>query len=206
MQVDGAVPKSGARVSAVLLAAGQSRRMGADNKLLLPIDGEPVVRRVARRLLASGLVECVVVLGHQADAVRRALDGLALRTVVNPAWRDGQTTSVRAGLAALDAPGDAILVCLADQPVLEAGDYRALADAFAGAGGRSVVVPTHGGRRGNPIVLAATHRDTILARGANLGCKQFIARNPDLVATVAFDTDRYVRDIDTPADYRAVSG
>ncbi len=176
--------------------------MGADNKLLLPIDGEPVVRRTARRLLASGPEEIIVVLGHQADLVATALDGLALRTVVNPAWRDGQMTSVHAGLAALSAPVDGIMICLADQPYLEAADYRALIEAFVRAGDKSVVVPTHGGRRGNPIVLAAAHRDEILARGADLGCKRFIARNPDLVATVEFDSDAFVRDIDTPADYR----
>ena len=186
----------------MLLAAGQSRRMGADNKLLLPIDGEKVVRRVARQLLACGLAEIVVVLGFEADLVARALDGLALRAVVNPDYREGQMTSVHAGLAALSAPVDGIMICLADQPSLDAGDYRALIEAFAREGDKSVVVPTHGGRRGNPIVLAAAHRDEILARGANLGCKRFIANNPDLVATVEFETDGFVRDIDTPADYR----
>ena len=92
------IAETGARVSAVLLAAGQSRRMGADNKLLLPIDGEPVVRRTARQLLGAGLEEVVVVLGHEADSVSGALDGLAVRAVVNPDYRDGQMTSVRAGL------------------------------------------------------------------------------------------------------------
>ncbi len=192
--------------SAVLLAAGESRRMGADNKLLLAIDGEPMVRATARKLVAAGPVEIVVVLGHQADLVARALDGLAVRPVVNPAWRDGQTTSVRAGLAALETPVDGIMICLADQPLLEAADYRALVAAFAQAGDKSVLVPTHGGRRGNPIVLAAAHRGEILARGANLGCKQFIARNPDLVATVELDSDAFVRDIDTRADFRATIG
>ena len=180
--------------------------MGADNKLLLPIDGEPVVRRTARQILAAGPEEIIVVLGHQADLVAAALDDLAIRTVINPAWRDGQMTSVHAGLAALAAPVDGIMICLADQPTLEAGDYRALIDAFLRAGDKSVVVPTHGGRRGNPIVLATAHRDEILARGANLGCKRFIARNPDLVATVEFETDGFVRDIDTPADYRETVG
>jgi molybdenum cofactor cytidylyltransferase len=194
--------KIGSKISAVLLAAGQSRRMGADNKLLLPIDGEPVVRATAGKLLAAGVAEIVVVLGHEADLVAAALDGLAVRTVINPDHRDGQMTSVRAGLAALGAPVDGIMICLADQPFVEAEDYRALIAAFAAVSEKSVVVPTHGGRRGNPIVLAAAHRNEILARGANLGCKQFIARNPDLVATVAFDTDAFVRDIDTPADYR----
>ena len=180
--------------------------MGADNKLLLPIDGEPVVRRTARQLLAAGPEEVVVVLGHEADRIAGALDGLAVRTVLNPDYREGQMTSVRSGLAALTASVDGILVCLADQPYLTTADYASLIDAYAREGEKSVVVPTHGGRRGNPIVLAAAHRGAILARGANLGCKQFIARNPDLVATVAFASDGFVRDIDTPEDYREAAG
>ncbi len=194
--------ETGSKVSAVLLAAGQSRRMGVDNKLLLPIGGEPVVRRVAGRLLEAGLEDIIVVLGHDAELVASALDDLAIRTVINPDHGDGQMTSVRAGLAALSAGVDGIMICLADQPFLEVEDYRALIEAFTREAEKSVVVPTHGGRRGNPIVLAASHRDKILARGANLGCRQFIDRNPDLVATVEFSSNGFVRDIDTPADYR----
>lgn len=180
--------------------------MGAENKLLLPVGGEPVVRRTARRLLAAGLEELVVVLGHEAAAVARALDGLGLRTVVNSDYQEGQMTSVRAGLAALSAQTDGILICLADQPDLTSEDYGALMDAFAREREKSVVVPTHDGRRGNPIVLAAAHRDDILAHGGNLGCKQFIRRNPDLVAAIEFESDRFVRDIDTPEDYLAAAG
>jgi len=169
--------------------------MGADNKLLLPIDGEPVVRRVARRLLDAELEDIVAVLGHEADLVSSALDGLAIRAVITPDYRDGQMTSVHAGLAALSAPVDGIMICLADQPFLEARDYLALVEAFAREGEKSIVVPTHDGRRGNPIVLSAAHREEILARGANLGCKQFIARNGN--TTTLFRV--------TPGDVRTLS-
>ena len=193
-------------VSAVLLAAGQSRRMGAANKLLLDFGGAPVVRRTAERILAAGVTELVAVLGHQGEAVAAALDGLPLRAVVNPDYAAGQMTSVRAGLAALAAPGDAVMVCLADQPLLTAADYRRMADAFADRGDKSILVPVHRGARGNPVVLAAAHLGGIAGRRANLGCRQLIDRNPDLVMTVEVPSDRFIRDIDTAADYRAAVG
>ena len=83
-------------VSAILLAAGESRRMGDVNKLLLKVEGEAMVRRVARALIDSRADEVVVVLGHQAEAVGQALDGLAVQTVVNADYRDGQMSSMRA--------------------------------------------------------------------------------------------------------------
>lgn len=192
--------------SAILLAAGESRRMGADNKLLLPLDGEPMVRRTARQLLAARLGEVVAVLGHDADSIAAALAGLPLRTVRNPDYRDGQMTSVHAGLAALKDETTAVMICLADQPFLTAGDYDNLLDGFAARGSKSILVPTYEGRRGNPIVLAPEHRPAILGRQANLGCKHLIERNPDLVMTLAVDSDRFIRDIDTESDYRATTG
>jgi molybdenum cofactor cytidylyltransferase len=193
-------------VSAVLLAAGESRRMGAANKLLLDIGGVTVVRRTAEQILAAGVAELVAVLGHQGEAIADALDGLPLRTVVNPDYAAGQMTSVQAGLAALETPGDAAMICLADQPLLTAADYRLLIDAFADRGGKSILVPVHRGARGNPVMLAAAHLGEITGRRANLGCRQLIDRNPDLVRTVEVASDRFVRDIDTEADYRAAVG
>ena len=193
-------------VAAILLAAGESRRMGAANKLLLDFDGAPVVRRTAEHILAAGVTELVAVLGHQGEAVAAALDGLPLRMVVNPDYAAGQMTSVGAGLPALAAPGDAVMICLADQPLLTAADYRLLIDAFAGRGDKSILVPVHRGARGNPVVLAAAHLGELAGRRANLGCRQLIDRNPDLVETVEVPSDRFVRDIDTAADYRAAVG
>ena len=193
-------------VSAGLLAAGESRRMGKANKLLLDLDGAPVVRRTAERILAAGIAELVAVLGHQGEAVAAALNGLPLRSVVNPDYAAGQMTSVRAGLSALEAPGDAVMICLADQPLLTAADYRLLIEAFAGRGDKSILVPVHRGARGNPVMLAASHLGDIAGRRANLGCRQLIDRNPDLVETVEVSSDRFERDIDTEADYRAVVG
>ncbi|MDN2567861.1 molybdopterin-binding/glycosyltransferase family 2 protein, partial [Aquibium sp. A9E412] len=137
----------------VLLAAGRSSRMGAGNKLLADFAGEPLVRRTARRCLAAQGAGVVAVLGHQADAVAAALAGLAVTTVVNPAYADGLAGSLRAGIAALPAKADGALVVLADMPQVTAADLDRLIAAFAASGGRAVVRATHDGKRGNPVIL-----------------------------------------------------
>jgi len=187
-------------VSAILLAAGESRRMGGINKLMRAVDGEPLLRRTVRTLLASRLVELVVVLGHQAEEARVLLQGLDVRTVYNADYREGQMSSVHCGLAALARPCDGVMVCLCDQPLLTAQDIDFLIDAYVQRGG-SIIVPTYQGQRGNPIVLAYAHRAEILGGGRNLGCKRLIERNPELVTTVEMDNDHVVFDLDTPEDY-----
>lgn len=194
------------RISAVLLAAGSSRRMGAANKLLLEIDGVPLVRRGAETLLRARLGEIVVVLGHQRAAVAAALDGLDLRLVDNPDHETGQMSSVHAGLAALGGDIDGVMICLADQPELTEDDIDWLIDAFGRRGDKSIVAPTRDGARGNPIVLAAEHRADILTRQANLGCRHLVTRNPDLVMSAEAPNGHFFRDIDTEADYRAATG
>lgn len=187
-------------VSAILLAAGESRRMGVTNKLALAVDGEPLLRRMVKTLVASGLAEVVVVLGHAAQEAQSLLQGLEVRTVVNSDYREGQMSSVHCGLEALQRPCDGVMICLADQPLLTTWDIDALIAAFSRSSG-SIIVPTYEGRRGNPVVLSYAHRAQILGGGRNLGCKRLIERNPDLVTTVEMDNDHVVFDLDTPEDY-----
>jgi CTP:molybdopterin cytidylyltransferase MocA len=188
------------RYGAILLATGQSRRMVMANKLLL-VEGEPMVRRAARRILGSGVRALTVVLGHDAEAVGAVLAGLPLQMVINPDHAAGQMSSVRAGLRATP-PAEGYLICLGDQPDLFAADYAWLMTAASRTPER-IVVPVHRGQRGNPIVLPAAARAELDRPGLNLGCRQLIDRHPEQVVTVAA-TGAFIRDIDTPFDYEAL--
>ncbi|WP_455378741.1 nucleotidyltransferase family protein [Petrachloros mirabilis] len=188
-------------VSAILLAAGESRRMAGTNKLTLPVNGEPLLRRVAKTLLGSRLQEVVVVLGHQAEDMKTLLKGLDIKQVYNEAYGEGQMSSVHRGLEGLSAACDGVMVCLSDQPLLTSNDIDSLIDAFGSRTRGSILVPTYRGQRGNPIILAFEHRASILSGGRNLGCKRLIERNPDLVTTVEMDSEHVVVDLDTPEDY-----
>jgi molybdenum cofactor cytidylyltransferase len=196
------------RLSAVVLAAGSSSRMSGRNKLLLPIDGVPLVRRSVAVVLGHPFAEVVVVTGHQAAEVEAALQGLPVRFARNPQHAEGQMTSVRHGLASLSersASVAGVMVCLSDQPRLTTEDVGAIAAAFLAHARCRVLVPTYAGARGNPIVLARTSLDEILARGGNFGCKQFVAKNADIVETLAMADDHVVVDMDTPEAYEAIA-
>ena len=114
-------------------------------------------------------------------------------------------TSVHCGMQALRAPCDGVMVCLSDQPLLETVDLDTMIRAFLNDCPRSVLVPTFEGRRGNPIVLAHSHREAILAGDRNLGCKRLIQKNPELVWPLPMDNDHCVFDLDTPADYERLT-
>lgn len=187
-------------VSAILLAAGESRRMGQVNKLALSVDGVPLLRRTLLTLLQAQLREVVVVVGHEQHSVRRLLAGIPVRIVSNDRYREGQMTSVHCGMQALEEACDGVMVCLSDQALLEPGDIKLLVDHFLSKPA-AVLVPTYRGQRGNPIILASQHRTDILNGDRNLGCRRFIEKNPELVTTLAFDNDHVVFDLDTPEDY-----
>lgn len=188
-------------VAAVLLAAGESRRMGAVNKLALPVDGVPLVRRVALTLLEAPLEEVVVVLGHDQARVGPLLEDLTVRLVRNPRFAQGQGSSVVAGLAALARPVRGMLVCPGDQPLLEAADLNRLFDAFLGRAPGAILVPAYRGTRGNPVVLDYRHRDAILAAGPERGCRPFMDRHPEWVEMIEWPNDHVVVDVDTAEDY-----
>ena len=193
-------------VSAVLLAAGLSRRMGAVNKLHIPVDGEPLVRRSARRLAEAGLREVVVVVGHEAEQTAALIEDLPVRTVVNADYASGQMSSVHRGLEGLSEPCAGVMVCLSDLPLLEPDDIAFIAESFVAGCERPLLVPTWDGRRGNPIVMSWAQREAILAGGRNLGCRRLIENNPELVWTLPMPNDHCVVDLDSPEDYRQLRG
>ncbi len=189
-------------VSVILLAAGESRRMGPLNKMTLPVAGVPLLRRTANTLVNSDVGEIVVVLGHEQKTALALLADLPLRLVTNERYREGQTTSVHCGLEALHEPCKGIMVCLSDQPLLRVEDIDCLVHAFEHRCPTSVLIPTWQGRRGNPVILPYEHRAAILAGGPGLGCRRFIDAHPQLVVWQEMDNDHVVFDLDTAADYQ----
>jgi molybdenum cofactor cytidylyltransferase len=187
-------------VGAVLLAAGEARRMGGRPKPLLQLGGVPLVRRNLIALSGAGVDEVAVVLGHRADEVELALLDFPVTIVRNPHYERGQMSSMHAGIAALSARLDAIIVALADQPLLNAEDVIAVIGAFKKRGAASAVVPYVNGERGNPIVLDAAVREAVLAGDANFGCRQWLAAHPEQVARMDTENRHYSVDVDSPED------
>jgi molybdenum cofactor cytidylyltransferase len=198
-------------VAGVLLAAGTSSRFGDANKLLHALDGEPLVRRAARPLLAGSLDEVVVVVGHEADAVRSVLADLPVQLVENPSYDAGQATSVRAGVRAVEsrdaaepagradrtAP-DGILFALGDMPDVSPETIETLVAAFA-AGAGDPLVAAYEGTRGNPVLFGHQFVERLSDLQGDTGGRTILrdAANATLVET---GDPGVRRDVDTPGD------
>jgi molybdenum cofactor cytidylyltransferase len=188
------------RIGAVLLAAGEGRRMGGVAKPLIRLQGVPLISRHLVALSGAGVDEVVVVTGFARDAVEELVRTYTVTLAHNEAYAEGQQGSVRIGLAALNGPFDAVFIALADQPLIGAGDLIELMGAFKKRPAGHVVVPVVQGQRGNPIVLDGVAQARILASDANLGCRHLIERNPDLVHVHETANTRFITDLDTVED------
>ena len=185
------------RLSCVLLAAGLSSRMGEQNKLLLNIEGESLVRRTAKLLVNFGLEEIVVVVGHEASLVSNELNDLPVTIIENCSYDEGQMTSVHTGIKALTRQTDGIIICLSDLVLLEKADLYALHLAFDECK-TSILVPQYKGERGNPIILAQSQCQSILDGEKNLGCRKLIQKKPEEVTIFEAENDHVTFDLDTP--------
>ena len=191
------------RIGAVLLAAGEGRRMGGVAKPLIRLQGVPLIKRHLIALSGAGVDEVAVVTGFEREAVEAQVQEFPVTLAHNAAYAEGQQGSVRTGLAALGGRFDAVLVVLADQPLIGANDLTELIAAYkksAKREGGMVLVPVVNGQRGNPILLDAEALAQILASDANLACRRFIESHPELVLVHETGNTRYITDLDTPED------
>lgn len=190
-------PAAPAPVHAVVLAAGRSSRMGGPNKLLALFHGKTLVRRVAETALASAVAGVTVVIGHQADRVRAALDGLDVSFAPNPDYASGLASSLKSGIAAVPRDASGALILLADMPRIETSDLDRLADAFRRAGGNAIVRATHDGKRGNPVILPRAVFDDVSRIEGDTGARHVIEAGLAEVIDVELGRSASL-DVDTP--------
>lgn len=191
-------------VTAIILAAGLSRRMGAQNKLLLPIGDVPMIRHMVGVYRAATGGRVVVVTGHQANEIESALEGSGAETFFNADFEQGQPTSVACGLRAVNGSDD-ILIGLGDQPNLTADDIHSLLAAHAAADSSRISIPAIDQRRGNPILVPANLRAKLLADPRSPGCKTFTRNHPEHVQCHALASPGFYADVDTPEAYIALN-
>jgi molybdenum cofactor cytidylyltransferase len=175
--------------------------MGPSNKLLLEIGGQPLVRRTVERVLAASLATVVVVTGHEDAAVRAALKDLPITVSHNPRYAEGLSTSLRVGLDALPPEIDGAMIVLGDMPDLVPDHLKRLIERFDPGSGRAIGVPTHRGKRGNPVLWGRGFFDEMRGMAGDVGAKALIGANESLVYEVEFDDTGVVTDLDTPEEW-----
>ncbi len=186
-------------IGAIILAAGEGARFraagGEGSKLLAHYQGKELVRHVAEAALAAGLAGVIVVTGHEATAIRAALDGLPLTFVTNEDYASGMGSSLRVGFAARPAIWKAAVILLGDMPLVDTALIGQVADAYTE--GTSAVVPTFEGLRGNPVLLSARLAPEIAHLSGDMGARQILRGRAD-VRDLPVTSAAARLDIDTP--------
>lgn len=193
-------------VAAVVLAAGQARRMGAEgrHKLLAEFDGVPLIRKSVQTVLASHADSTVVVTGHRADEIVHAIEGRC-PTVHNPDYASGMASSLRIGLADIRDKADGMLVMLADMPGLTSADLDLLIAAFRAADGLAIVRAVSGGKRGNPVILPRATFEAVMRLEGDIGARPVVEESGLPVIDVEIGTAAHL-DTDTPEAILAAGG
>ncbi|MDE2955719.1 MAG: nucleotidyltransferase family protein, partial [Bacteroidota bacterium] len=196
-------------VTAILLAAGESRRMGRQNKLLLPIGNSPMVRHVAEHVLGSDTREVIVVCGYQEAAIRSALAGLEVAYAQNPDYARGLASSVQVGIRAASPAATGYMVCLGDLPGLEVEDYNRIMSAFEMALSQdtcAIVRPAYAGTPGHPVVISVALRRDILSLPGRPKGRSVIQCHSNHLQQIPWNHAAVIRDVDTPEGYLQATG
>lgn len=194
----GPAPRSAPVIAAVVLAAGRSRRMAPHNKLLIADrTGKPMIARVVDNVLSSKARPILVVTGHMADEIERALGGRPVRYVHAAEYAAGLSASLKAGIASVPPEASAALVCLGDMPLVTGRMIDRLLEAYDADEGRRIVLPTFRGKQGNPMLWDRRFFPEILGLAGDSGARALLARHLEEVAEVEMGEDAVLRDFDT---------
>jgi molybdenum cofactor cytidylyltransferase len=187
-------------ISAILLGAGKSKRMGVD-KLSLPWGRKTVLEHCFETLLRSEVQELVIVLGVRKKGAKNLFRSRKARAVINPYSYRGMSTSIRRGLMALRSKSDGILIALGDQPFLKTPTINVLIHAFQkGKGG--IIVPSFQGRQGHPVIFHRRYRKELLNLEGDVGGRPIMERHPQDVRAIRVKSIGVVKDVDTWQDYK----
>jgi molybdenum cofactor cytidylyltransferase len=193
-------------ISALLLAAGMSERMGRGVKQLLPLGAKRMIEVSLGNLLASHVDEVIVVLGFAAEEIRPFVNAdERVKVVVNSQFEQGMSSSIRAGIKIVDPCCTAVLIALADQPFILAEVINLLIDRFA-TGEKGIVLPVHHGQRGHPVILSRQYERELVALRGDAGGREIVRNHPEDCLEVEVDAKGVVMDIDTPEDYQRIQG
>lgn len=186
-------------VSAILLAAGESQRMGRP-KQLLPFGSSTILGKTIDNLLSSRADEVIVVLGTRAGAMKQVIAGRQVKVVVNPDYRKGMSASLIAGLERVDSKAQWVMVALADQPLIDKDTYNRLIEEALGCD-MGIILPTYRSKRGNPVIFSIKYKDELLGLEGDVGGREILRKHPDDILEVAVGSEGVTIDINNLDDY-----
>jgi len=186
-------------VSAILLAAGESKRLRMP-KLLLPFGKSTILEQTIDNLLNSRVDEVIVVLGYRAEEMMRKLANRPVKIAINPIYHQGMSTSIVKGLSLVNNRAQAIMVALADQPLINSQTINRLIEESLGYD-KGIVIPTYQAERGHPVIFASEYKEELLGLKGDIGGRQTIKEHPNDTLEVIADSKAITMDINTINDY-----
>jgi molybdenum cofactor cytidylyltransferase len=194
------IKKRPGMIWALVLAAGESRRMG-EPKLLLPFGRSTIIETVVQNLMDSSLDGILVVLGHRWQGILDKLKNYAVETTVNPHYKKGMLSSVQWGFRRLPRDAQAALVVLGDQPGISAQTIDLVIGAFR-SGNKGIVLPKYKDSGGHPLLVDLKYRREIQSLDPAVGLRSLLSLHPDDILRVAIKAGAGLQDIDNPEDYK----
>ena len=193
-------------LSAIVLAAGSSKRMGSINKLLLPYKSKTVLATVAENIIASGIKEIIAVVGYESEKVKEALADLPVLFAENREYEKGMTTSIQKGV--LHATGNGYMICLTDMATITAEEYAFMKNNFdeqIQINPKCICLPRYKNEKGNPVIFSAYYREAILQHKDPEGCREIVQSNKEHVYWIEMNDAHILEDLDYPEDYEKLN-
>ena len=186
-------------ISSILLAAGQSKRMQGENKLIKKIKGIPLIQHAIKNILDSPIEELIIVLGHQKEIIEKLIDkNKKIKIVFNKDFKSGMASSIKSGIKNLSKEVDAFFICLGDMPMINANIYDQLINAKSD---KEIIVPVYKGQRGNPVLFSISMKKKLMSITGDTGAKQILKLNEDKIINLEVDDKNITRDFDTNKNF-----
>ena len=197
------VNKREKKIMGVILAAGNSTRMGKDNKLLKNIDGSPLIRNIALEITKSDLDSCSIVLGYQSDKVADVIKDLNINLILNPLWKEGQASSLKAALNSLTSSYSDLLIMLGDLPGIKSGHINRIIEEHLSSENRrsKITIPSFKGEKGNPVIWGKSFFHDLSNLEGDVGGRVLFDQHPAAINLIEMDDPGVVTDTDTPGDF-----
>jgi len=186
-------------ICTMILAAGESRRMGTP-KLLLPLGEKTIIETVVDGALRSKADKTLVVLGAEREKIESKIANRPVMIAVNPRFQEGMLSSIQAGFEALPDEIEAVLVCLGDQPLIPFSVLDKLIEAYQDTR-KGIILPVYKESRGHPILIDMKYRQEVKNLSPDIGLRALTHKYPQDVQEVKVDTPYILKDIDIPEDY-----
>jgi molybdenum cofactor cytidylyltransferase len=188
-------------ISAILLAAGQSKRMVGENKLTKKIRGIPLIKHSVKNILASSVDELIVVLGYQKEIIEKLIDkNEKIKFVFNNNFESGMASSIKIGLNNLSEKTEAFFICLGDMPMINQDVYNQL---IRSRNNKEIIVPTYKGQQGNPILFSKSMKSIIISIEGDIGAKKILEQNKDKILKVKIDDINITKDFNTKDNFNS---